>query len=99
MNADRRRGITRCGKSLADIRGELESIAKRIEVNQNTLQDILDEEDEARDNMPESLIGGHRYEVSEEASEHLGEALSNLEEVSSMLDDVVSELDEAVSVK
>ena len=49
----------------------------------------MDEEDEARDNMPESLQESDRYTQSEEASEALCSAINSLAEASSALEEVV----------
>lgn len=45
------------------------------------LQDVLDDENEARENMPENLQESEAYERSENASENLEEAISLLEEI------------------
>ncbi len=97
MNGERRRAITRCSKELHGMREECNSILKRIGIQKECLEDILDEEDEARENMPESLMGSRRYEISEDASESLNEAISNLEEIISSLEDVEGFLKDAVS--
>lgn len=62
-------------------RTRLASIKDKIEELQELLQDIIDEEQEAMDNMPESLQGSERYEAMEEALENLGFAADNIEEV------------------
>ncbi|WP_087333425.1 hypothetical protein [Flavonifractor sp. An82] len=73
MNNKRRKEIAKCiemlSKKSPEIRNALED-----------LNDILFEEDEYRDNMPENLQGGSRYEDSEEASDLLNEAISYLDD-------------------
>ena len=72
MNKERR-------KSLQDIKDQLEEL-------KGSLEDIQAEEEEYRDNMPENLQGGERYEKAEEAvgniesaAESLGDAIDCIE--------------------
>ena len=44
------------------------------------LEELKDEEDEALNNMPESLQGTERYEIAENALDALESALDSLEE-------------------
>lgn len=55
----------------------IEEIAEQLDVLHDELYDILQEEEEARDNTPESLQGTERYERSETACEAL-EAAADL---------------------
>lgn len=71
MNNKRRKEIAKCIEMLNKKSPEIESILE-------DLNDILFEEDEYRDNIPENLQGGARYEDSEEASDLLNEAISYL---------------------
>lgn len=75
MNANRRKRIRESIQKIEDIRSEIEA--------------VMDEEDEARDNMPESLHESDRYTQSEEASEALDAAINSLAEASSALEEVV----------
>jgi flagellar biosynthesis chaperone FliJ len=68
-------------------RKALEKIAVKIEELQNELKEIMDEEEEYRDNMPENLQGSERYEIADEACnamqtaiDSLGEAMASIEE-------------------
>ena len=61
MNKDRRTRLRAARKQLSDARDDIKI--------------VNDEEDDARDTMPESLQGTERYESSEEASEHLEDAM------------------------
>lgn len=45
------------------------------------LEDIKYEEDDSRENIPESLQGGELYEQSEECSDTLEDAIDNLRDV------------------
>lgn len=47
---------------------------------QNTIDDVLQDEDDSRDNMPESLQDTDRYVISEGSSEAMQEAIDNLDE-------------------
>ena len=76
MNNDRRREIKR-------ILDDLDDINQRINI-------VLDEEDESRDNMPESLIDSERYQVSEEASDKLISASTDIENAMDTLEEIVS---------
>jgi len=69
-----------------EIRGlidRLNQITSDIEFLINDIELVRDEEQEAFDNMPESLQQGDRGQTSEEA-------ISNLEEALSVLDDFIS---------
>lgn len=61
-------------------RSRIADIRIRIEALQEELDDIAREEEDYRDNMPESLRSGERYERSEEASSALESAHDSLEE-------------------
>lgn len=66
MNKARRAQIQRVSDSISNIIAEIET--------------IRDEEDEARESMPENLVGSERYETSEVASDTLQDAIDLLEE-------------------
>lgn len=56
-------------------RKRLAEIMEILEGVKSDLQDIVDEEDEMRDNMPENLWGAERYTRSEDASQSMDEAI------------------------
>lgn len=58
---------------------------------QRSLGDHREEEDDARDNMPESLQNSERYEQSEEASESMESAEEALQEAIGYLESVAEE--------
>lgn len=60
-------------------RKEIRSIIEQAEELKDKLENILADEDEYRDNMPENLSGSRRYDDSEEASNSLRCALEDLE--------------------
>ena len=66
MNKVRRTQIQRVSDSISNIIAEIET--------------IRDEEDEARESMPENLVGSERYETSEVASDTLQDIIDLLEE-------------------
>ena len=49
---------------------------------------MKEEEDEARENMPENLWESERYEVSEECSQAMEDALDSLESAASSLSEI-----------
>ncbi len=82
MNDQRRSSIRKCIKILQPLttREECEDV-------KSTLEEILCDEDESRDNIPESLQDSDRYQISEEASDALEDAISSLEEAINCFDD------------
>ena len=66
MNKVRRTQIQRVSDSISNIIAEIET--------------IRDEEDEARESMPENLVDSERYETSEVASDTLQDTIDLLEE-------------------
>lgn len=68
-------------------RKEINSIIEQIVDLKNNLENILQDEDDYRDNMPENLWGSKRYEISENASSNLEFAISSLEEIIDYLEE------------
>ena len=66
MNKDRRKRLT--------------SIAEQISVLIDMAQEVLDEEQEAFDNMPESLQQGERGEAMQDAVEAIGGLIEGMEQ-------------------
>lgn len=54
---------------------------EKIEEASNILQEVLDDEEEAFDNMPENLQGSIRGAESQEAIDLLGSSIDNLEDL------------------
>ena len=67
MNAPRR-------KSIQEVIDQLEEL-------KSTIETIMDEEQEAYDNLPENLQGSERGEAMSEAADNLDSAFSSMEEV------------------
>lgn len=74
MNKARRTQLQRVSDSLSNIIAEVEV--------------IRDEEDEARESMPENLVGSERYESSEAASDTLQDVIDLLEETVERLSEI-----------
>lgn len=75
MNSIRRKKIAKLYEQLEEIKAALEEIAE--------------EEDEAFNNIPESLEGTERYEAAEAANENLESAVSSFEELLEYLEEAV----------
>ena len=69
MNDARRRRIRKIIKMVSNPNPEWDEI-------QMELSDLLDEETEAMENIPESMQDTQRYEICEESVDHLEAALS-----------------------
>jgi hypothetical protein len=74
MNKQRAAAIRKCGEDLGEML--------------NTLQELLTEEEEYFDAMPESLQGGEQGERSQEAQDALCDAVSQLEDVAASLESI-----------
>ena len=68
-------------------RKEISSIIEQAESLKDKFENILADEDDYRDNMPENLWGSKRYEISENASSNLEFAISSLEEIIDYLEE------------
>ena len=70
-------------------RKALQSIIEQIEELKGTLEDLQQEEEEYRDNMPENLWNSERYERAEEAISNIEDAVSALEEATSSIESAI----------
>ena len=86
MNNNRRKDIDKAIALVEALKGQIEEVTSAIET-------IKDEEEEYKDNMPESLQSSERYETADAAVSALEEALSPLEDLD--LDEVISNLETA----
>lgn len=96
MNNLRRMAIGVVNKSIAELQAEMEggSLSQIMEY----VETFRDEEQEYRDNMPESIGDGEKGDTADEAIEHLQEAYDKLEELQEAinnLNDAMEELEEA----
>lgn len=67
-------------KSLNNINIELDMVLTRLKEIKQDLGAIQSDEEDAYDNMPESLQASDRGEASQEAQENLDSAISSLED-------------------
>lgn len=88
-------------KEIRNIIDELETMAGKLDDLYSWLDELKSEEDEYRDNIPENLQGGIRYEESEEASdnmEYAGDVLYDLSlEMTNYIEDAIGYLEDAVA--
>lgn len=76
MNKDRRKRLT--------------SIAEQISVLIDMAQEVLDEEQEAFDNMPESLQQGERGEAMQDAVEAIGGLIEGMEQAKDSIEELTT---------
>ena len=77
MNAKRR-------KKLVTAQDILEAVKERLE-------ELLEEEEEARDNLPENLLNSERYERAEAACNNITSAIDSLEEAMSYIEEAAQQ--------
>lgn len=75
-------------KSIKTLKSRIEAILVEINDIHDNLEIVLDEEQDAFDNMPENLQYSERGENSSNAIDSLTEAISNLEEAISNLEEI-----------
>ena len=100
MNNQRRKAIEKLKKSLEEEQEAVSNIVARVEDIKNELEALKDEEQEAFDNMPESLQQGDKGQAAETAIGALDSALEHLlmvDDWSSNIDDALAFMDEAVN--
>lgn len=76
MNRERRKQIQKLQDSLCEIQSELEN--------------LIDEENEAFDNLPEQFQDGDRGQQMQEYITYMEDSLSNIEEATEWLNEIVS---------
>lgn len=89
MNKQRRKQISEVVSRVEAVQAELESLLDDI-------QGIMDEEKEYRDNIPENMQGGDRYEMADHACCELEAAHETLDNAKYSLEEVVSSLESAI---
>lgn len=100
MNNERRKAINEIATNFTILKGmlidALEEISAIGECEQweSDLNDIKDNEEEAYNNMPESLQNGERGQTSQEAISHLETAIGAMETLREALDTAVTTCDE-----
>ena len=88
MNAVRRRTITKLIGRLNSLLGEMEDLLGDIDI-------VREEENEALNNMPESLMETDRYAQIEAAADNLEDAYDTFSDMKDSLEDVVNSLEAA----
>jgi cell shape-determining protein MreC len=73
----------------ANRRKRLREILRKLEEAQSEIESVRDDEDEARDNMPESLQESDRYTFSAEASDAMDNAVGNVSEAISAIEEIM----------
>ena len=68
-------------------RKQLQEIIEQIDAIMGALEDLQQEEEECRDNMPENLQCSERYERADDACNNMNDAISSLEDAISSLED------------
>lgn len=61
-------------------RKKIEKLQLELDAIRDNLSEIVDEEQECFDNIPENLCGSERYEVAEQALDNLSSAMGSIEE-------------------
>lgn len=81
MNNVRRKKIKKLMDAIERCQEELSSLSEDLE-------EVLGEEEEARDSLEENFSGTERYEKAEAAAGNLDEANNSLQEIISDLEDI-----------
>ena len=67
-------------------RKALDEVISKIEEAKEPLENLQAEEEEYRDNMPESLQGSERYEAADAAVDNMSSAVDALDEAISSIE-------------
>lgn len=70
-------------------RSKISEVIKQIATVRDVLEDIINEEQDCYDNIPENLQGGERAEMSEEVISTMEEAFENLNEAIDELEEII----------
>ena len=82
MNKQRREKINKLKGRLSSVQTELKSISSELSV-------VLDDEQNAFDNIPEGLQSSYRCMCSEDAIDNMEEASEKLDKVIELLNDIM----------
>lgn len=86
MNNARRKAINSLVAKLNDLRTKIDDLSSELEI-------IANEEQEAYDNMPDSLRESERGEAVCQCASNLADAFSNIDSLGSNVDDLVDLLE------
>lgn len=89
MNAQRRNRLRAACRQLEQVKTDLELVCEKIDT-------IRDEEDEARDNMPENLQYSERYEESEDCSRLMDSATECITATTEYIDSAIENIEQAI---
>lgn len=67
-------------------RKALDEVISKIEEAKELLENLQEEEEEYRDNMPENLQGSERYEAADAAVDNMSSAVDALDEAISSIE-------------
>ena len=81
MNNQRRKAIQEVMEQLSMPLDAITDLKEQLEA-------IMEEEQEYYDNMPESLQGGEKGDMAQEAIDQISEAVSTLDEICSSIEEV-----------
>lgn len=81
MDNNRRKEIKDVIDRIGNFEIEISETMSKLEDLKSDVESILDDEEEARDNIPESLQDGERYEKADAACDNLSNAVNSLEEI------------------
>lgn len=104
MNKARRKELTNLKDLIEEIKTDMQEVKDRIDEWKCDIESVKDEEEEAYDNLPESLQGSARGEIMQEAIADMETAMDgadtvigNLEESINGFDDIVEAIDTAIN--
>ena len=66
----------------------IREVVQDISSLSSRLESIKDDEDSARDSMPENLQSSEKYEESERCSDIIGDAISELNDIGETLEEI-----------
>jgi poly-gamma-glutamate capsule biosynthesis protein CapA/YwtB (metallophosphatase superfamily) len=103
MNAQRRKELNKAIDLITNLKEQASALAENIEAARELVEQVKDEEQEAFDNMPESLQSGDKGQTMEAAISSMDDVHGDLENLKSEIesmdwDDLISKLDEAAGV-
>ena len=68
-------------------RKRIQEVASQIDLLKGEVEDILSEEEEYKENIPENMQSGERYDTAEAACDNLQSAVDCIEEALSCLEE------------
>lgn len=84
-------------KKINKVAREIEELAAELESKTDDLQELLYEEEDYHDNMPENLQYSYQGERSEEAIDIMTDAVDNLGKITETITKLIGEIDDIVS--